>query len=98
MRSKKAEGEWGTIVKAAVALMIILVMAGLIYSLFVGKQVATAGELTETATKDCDGDGAVGLTDDCPCNKDITKLKDGQKCEPRVVVENSKTCPSACKK
>jgi len=100
MPNKRSEADpLKVIITAAIGLIVLFVIAGLIYNIFVGKQVAFAGEKTEQVTKDCDGDGAIGLTDDCPCYDSIQKLEKGQQCPAGIKPDKAKdNCPALCKR
>ena len=80
-------------------MIVLIVIALLIYTIFVGKQISFAGEKTEQVTKDCDEDGAIGLTDDCPCYDGIQKLEKDQKCPAGIKPDKAKdNCPTLCKR
>jgi len=95
MRNKKSEMEFSTIVRASLALVILLVILGLIYTFIVGKQIPFIGGQTERVTEDCDGDGVIGISDYCPCN-DAIQTKDQGKCT--IITSGAEEkCPTLCK-
>ena len=97
MKNKKAQ-VFNTIVRAAILLALLAVILGIIYFLFVGKQIPFLAGTTEEVTTDCDDDGVIGLSDDCPCNDDIKKLPTGQKtCRTEITGESETNCPVRCK-
>lgn len=96
MKSKKANWSIELAVKAAVLLIFLFAMWGVINLIFINKEVVYANVQAESITKDCDGDEAIGVTDQCPCNDAVKTLKKGEKCP--AATEISKTnCPAACK-
>ena len=98
MKNKKSEADPIKVIITAVILLVVLaVVLGIIYTIIVGKQIPFIGGKTDQITTDCDEDGAVGLSDDCPCDPDKEKLENGEKCgiASNIAVDN---CPSLCKK
>jgi len=71
-----------------------VIVYGIIQGILV-KQISSAGSLSEKVTKDCDGDGKLGLTDDCPCDPDKQKLEEGEICSSSDTAKTN--CPSLCK-
>jgi len=100
MKNKKAAGGmFWYLIEAALALSVLFVMIYFIYDIFVGKQIAQAGELTEFVAEDCDGDNAAGLNDDCPCNDAEQNLKKGEKCPDGISPPSAReNCPQVCGK
>ncbi len=98
MKNKKAMGLFGIISTAAIAMIILWIFVGpIIKDIIVDKQIAHAGGQTEAVTKDCDGDGVIGFSDQCPCNSDPdkTKLDKGENCGDNNA--GKKNCPALCK-
>ena len=98
MKDKKAAGIFMIITVAVISLILLFVFIGpIIKGIFVDKQVAFAGGQTEQITIDCDGDGVVGISDQCPCDGDKQKFGDG--CEDPDPDDGAvKKCPKLCKK
>jgi len=98
MKDKKAAGIFMIITVAVISLILLFVFIGpIIKGIFVDKQVAFAGGQTEQITIDCDGDGVVGISDQCPCNGDKQKL---ESIEDRCGTPDDKVvkkCPKLCK-
>lgn len=91
------------VIIAAILLAVLLVFFYGILPIFTGKQVPFIKGQTEYTTQDCDGDGAIGLSDPCPCfylvksREDLEKQTD-KKCP--LVGKNSQattSCPDLCK-
>ena len=100
MKNKKAMGIFGIISTAAIAMIILWIFVGpIIKDIIVDKQIAHAGGQTEAVTKDCDGDGVIGFSDQCPCNADESKLDKGKTCPTEIKPASAETnCPALCKK
>ncbi|MBS3102036.1 hypothetical protein J4458_01150 [Candidatus Woesearchaeota archaeon] len=102
MKNKKAlEWGWGNILTAALVLILAwVVIDNVILKIFVQKQIASAGSATDKVTQDCDEDGTIGLSDDCPCDKDIQKMPTDKKTCPKITITDTanKNCPALCKK
>lgn len=100
MKNKKANMFW-VITTAVIALIMLYIIVGpIINGILVKKQIVHAGGETERITQDCDGDGAIGLFDDCPCNDGVQKLsKEEKTCPEGISPESAKTnCPALCRK
>ncbi len=97
MKNKKANAF--AIIGAAILAMIILwlFVGPIIKDIIVDKQIAHAGGQTEAVTQDCDGDGVIGFSDQCPCNANKQKLDKGENCgNPDSSAETN--CHALCKK
>ncbi len=97
MKNRKAMGTFGIITAAIIAMILLFVFIGpIIKDIIVDKQIAHAGGQTEAVTKDCDGDGVIGFSDQCPCNADKQKLDKGQNCgDPDSSAKSN--CQALCK-
>ena len=100
MINKKAtvDMSFGAIITAILALIILVtIVYFIINNILIDKQIQFAKQQTERATKDCDKDDAIGITDYCPCDFNIQKKEEGQNCgKPSSTAEEN--CPALCKK
>src|SRR3989344_6826925 len=96
--NRKADISIETLVKAALyIILIILIVGALIFGVF-RTQIFGVGRTTEEITLDCDNDGATGILDECPCDSsktDLDKQKTGDRCGA-TSQETKKTCPLRC--
>ena len=100
MKNKKADGNiFWIIIVSVIALIVLWIFVGsLIGGIFVKKQLSFIGAQTDEVAIDCDSDGYMGLTDDCPCNPQIQNM---EKDKPKTCGKSDDTartkCPSLCK-
>ena len=95
MRNKKAMEKVLEIV-IFIPILLLLLYFGFRWLGIIGQQTASVETQSEYITKDCDGDQVQGTLDACPCSKDITESKMGQKCPPPDI-EAATNCPNLCK-
>ena len=80
---------------AAILLVLLWVIIGIINGIILGQQVPSAHASTEQVTKDCDEDGILGISDKCPCDSNVKQEKD-IKCGTHSAT-STKNCPNLCK-
>jgi hypothetical protein len=96
MRNKKAD-MFAIIGGAILGLILLSAFIGpVIKDIFIDRQVAFAGGQTEEITIDCDGDGAKGFSDQCPCDPENKELDIGKPCKPDTPYAKE-FCPELCK-
>jgi len=99
MRNKKGFLMWDNLSESILVMVVIVIIIGaIIYGIFVNEQIPFIGRQVEHVTEDCDGDEAISLSDDCPCNEDIQNLPgDQDKCPAEIKSGSAKeNCPKLC--
>lgn len=99
MMYKKAEGLPLQYIIAAAILLIFLgvVVYGLIKGIFLDTQITSVKANTEYTSLDCDEDGVIGYSDQCPCAGSIQKLELKKSCGA-IEQKATTNCPNLCKK
>ena len=86
------------VIGAALLLLLGFVIIYGVFPIFTGKQVPWLRGQTEGVTSDCDGDGVIGLSDQCPCDAYIQTKESNQACSPPAPGSSASTnCPDLCK-
>ncbi len=97
MKNKKSfEMGFGVIITAVLAIVLLLAVLFEVIPIFTGKQVPWLRGQTEGVTSDCDGDGVIGLSDQCPCSFSMQTKESNQAC-PSPDSSASTNCPDLCK-
>ena len=84
------------VIGAALLLLLGFVIIYGVFPIFTGKQVPWLRGQTEGVTSDCDGDGVIGLSDQCPCSFSMQTKEINQAC-PSPDSIATKNCPDLCK-
>ena len=86
------------IVFAVIALFVLYIFIWpIIKGIFIDKEVRPLEAIAEGTTEDCDGDGFIGLSDQCPCDPNKNKLGKGEECGNPDDTDIEKNCPALCK-
>lgn len=100
MMNKKAESMPLQYVIGAAILLIFLaiVVYGLIKGIFLDTQITSVKANTEYTSLDCDEDGVIGYSDQCPCVGSVQKLDLKKSCGSIIDPKATTNCPNLCKK
>lgn len=94
MKNKKAfdADPMKLVIGAAILGIVLFVVVVGVIPIITGKQIPFFKGQTQYTTEDCDGDGAIGINDKCPCGAEDSEGK----C---IVADSSiSVCPDLCKK
>lgn len=97
MKNKNAEVEPIKIVVGLVLLgAVVFIFFNVFFPIITGKQAPFFRGQIDYASTDCDGDGAMGITDQCPCVHDIITKEQSGACPPPDPAATT-ACPELCK-
>ena len=83
------------VIGAVILGIVLFVIIYGVFPIFTGKQVPWIKGQVDQTTTDCDGDGLLGLNDECPCTTG-SKSGENKACPPADSAAET-NCPNYCK-
>lgn len=83
------------VIGAAILGAVLFIFFYAIFPIFTGKQIPWIKGQVDQTTTDCDGDGLIGLNDECPCTAE-SKSGENKAC-PSANKASETNCPNYCK-